>query len=267
MIEPVQSGIICFSTFLWKYRGLAILLIFLCVQLTTTAQIAETKQKKYRELQISSLIGFSAGGPKNDIEDNLISSGFGDDAGPGWFGGNGVYPDITKSPVIDLEATLFFRLKHGISANTALADNVLVAGHSNVGSGSYLRFDSKLTSYSLNYVFRTGNNELNFFIGPSYMVHHIESDKYASEYFETINHKIGLYLGCAIHVLQKPHFFLAFKANMRLTSKSEIGPYAIEQQSGIFTGNPTIYTLGYNQTEVNLNTFNAGIVVGIRFLN
>ncbi len=249
-----------------------ILLFIICLQHISSAQIPkkiDTKQKKFRELHISSLIGFSALGPKNDIENNMISSGLGDDS-DSWFG-NVDYPSSSKWPVIDLETTFYFRMKHGISANAAIIDYLYVSGNDYINSGyagisfgNYIRLSSRLTSYSLNYAFRTSNNQLNFFIGPSYMVHWVEKEDGdiddIDEYAENTNKKYGLYLGFVIHAIQKRHWFLAFKANMRLTSNSEIGPFIDGNES-------SSYTSEFSQVKVNLNTFNAGIVVGIRFHN
>jgi len=177
------------------------------------------------------------------------------------------YPTSYRNLVFDFETTFYFQQQHGVSINTAIADNISVSGYEAIGFGNYMRLNSKIMSYSLNYAYRTKNKQLNLFLGPSYIIHKVNQESGTQQIEEPHSNKFGLYLGTSIHFIEKEKWFLAFKANLRLASKSEIGPYTVEYQSGILTDNPETYTSEYKKVKVNLNTLNVGIAVGLKFDN
>lgn len=253
------------SRLLMSMLSLILLFLFPTKANTQETEGEEVIHKKFRELHISPFIGISFWGPKNDMEDNMLSSGLGD-LYDGWLGRIN-YPVSSRQAVYDFETTLYFVQQHGISINAAIADNISVSGFDNIGIGNNMGLNSKIVSYSLNYAYRTNDERLNLFFGPSYIIHRIYQETGSTKTEESNFKKFGLYFGISVHIIEREKWFLALKSNLRLAPKSEIGPYTKEHQTGIATENPETYTSVYNQVNVNLNSINLGIAIGFKFEN
>jgi len=238
-------------------------IVFLVKQVSAqkTSDNSSDTKSNYREFNLSVFTGWSLGGPKNDIESNMSSSGLGHRTGPGWFGPGRTHPYTRKQPIFDIEASYYLAENKGVSLNFGLINNIEVWGYGKYG---FMILKSEIRTISLNYVYRSKNRKHNFFVGPTYFIHSLKEVKGGKKSSLDNYGMPGVYIGYSLQMIQKKHWFLALKINYRWAPKSEIGPFVDEQKFGIFTSNPTIVTSEFSRTKVNVSCLNVGFQIGVR---
>lgn len=217
-----------------------------------------------KEFNLSFYAGGSFLGARNDMESNMSASGLGQTSPAGWFGGAKTHPFTRSYPIANIEATYYFTGATGISLNGGIINNIEVLGYQDIGIGNYMILKSEIWSVSLDYSYRFKDNRNSFFIGPSYIVHHVKHDNGSPNAPQNKNIKLGANIGYSIQVVQKKHWFMAFKAIYNWAPKSEIGPFVAEHQLGIGTSSPETYTSVFNRTKVSLACLNIGLCIGLR---
>jgi len=65
-----------------------------------------------KEFNLSVFTGWSLGGPKNDMESNMSSSGLGDTSH--FLGSSKEHPNTIKHPIFDIEASYYLTQQKGI---------------------------------------------------------------------------------------------------------------------------------------------------------
>lgn len=244
-----------------------VMFIFFLVQLADAQQTADNnsdQKHNSKEFNLSVFVGFSFMGPHNDMESNMSASGLGQTSPAGWFGDAKAHPFTRKYPIADIEATYYFSRNMGISLNGGIANNIEVFGYENIGIGNYMILKSEIGSVSVNYSYRFRDNRNSFFIGPSYFSHQVKEDNGSQNPPQNKNIKLGANIGYSLQIVQKKHWFMAFRATYMWAPKSEIGPFVAEHQLGLANPTPETYTSVFKPTKVSLACLNVGLCIGLR---
>lgn len=219
---------------------------------------------KSRKFNLSFFTGVSIGGPRNNMESQMLASGLHNNKSNVFFSfEKGNYEQHSrKTPTFDIEATCYLYKNCGLSLNFGLADKTKVSGFEDFNffyNYNSIILKSEIWSLSACYFFSSENKIFNFFIGPVYIIHEVTQDNYSKLVTKNKNEKIGLYLSALLYILQKDDWFITCKANYRWASKSEIGPF--------YDSSGKSHISEFSRTKVNLCSLNIGISVGIRVGN
>lgn len=193
-------------------------------------------------------------GPQSDIEDQMRASGLNDRN----------HPNSTKTPILNLTANYWLQGRNGVSLELGLVDFVEVKGFEEVGNGNSIFLNSTVWSASLNYVFSSLNRKRYLSIGPALYMHRVKDDADGSLTDTETNWVAGLNASYTAHLIDRPRWFIALKANGRIAPKSEIGPFETENQTGIINPQPDNQRSEFGQTKVRISGFNIGLTAGLK---
>lgn len=231
------------------------------------AQELEENQTKRLYLSVTSGIGLM--GPQADIEDQMRASGLGDTRTGGTFGGffkstSTEHPNSSKIPTINFTGNYWLKSRQGMSLEAGLVDFIEVNGYDNIGIGNYIFLRSATWLTSLNYMLGSQNRKGFVSVGPAIILHHVKDTAAGSKTDAETNWLVGFNASYTIHLLDKPTWYIALKANGRIAPKSEIGPFVAEHQTGIILPEPEKHRSEFSQTKVRLSGFNIGLTFGMK---
>ncbi|SIT77904.1 hypothetical protein SAMN05444128_0557 [Pontibacter indicus] len=228
-------------------------------------QAQELNENQGRRLYLSVTGGLGFMGPLSDIEDQMKASGLGDTQTGGFFSsGSTEHPNSSKIPIIHLTANYWLKGRQGISLEAGLLDYIEVNGYDDIGIGNYIFLRSAIWSASLNYTFGSQNRKRYLSVGPALLLHHVKDDASGSLTDAQTNWLVGLNTSYTAHLIDRPGWFLALKANGRLAPKSEIGPFVAEHQTGIINPQPENQRSEFAQTKVRITGFSVGLTAGLK---
>jgi hypothetical protein len=213
---------------------------------------------KIKKFSITMYMGWTKGGPCKQIEDAMITNGFNDHRGPGWFNSSGTDYPFTDRYI----PSWMFGVKYYLKPPFSIG---IVAGKAHLGSthgykietwGHILYIDytvfniSPIFSYNYYDFVRIG-------IGPSLYFTKAWESSYSPgmesvdvEYEHT---KVGFLIDFGLRIPKKSRFFFDLNAQYRYVGKAEIGP---------FNENP--YRDVLPKTEVNYSHFLISFGFGVR---
>ncbi len=216
---------------------------------------SDTPQKK--NWAVTMYLGWTTGGPCKQIEDAMVTNGFDDPQGGGWFGGAG-----TSHPYTDhIKPSWMISANYNLKSPFSIG---IVGGKTNLGCtrgykietfGHPLDIDfsvinfSPIFSYNVYDILRIG-------IGPSvYFTKAWESSYHAEgvdvEYKHT---KVGFLINFGLRIPKKSLFFFELNCQYRYVGKAEIGPF-----------NENLYRDALQKVEVKYNHVFIGGGFGVRF--
>jgi hypothetical protein len=242
--------------------------IGLCILICLAAfglQAQELDENQVKRLYLSVTGGLGFMGPQSDIEDQMRASGLGDTQTGGFFSsGSTEHPNSSKIPTIGFTANYWMKGRQGVSLEAGLVDYIEVNGYDDIGIGNYIFLRSAIWSTSLNYMLGSQNRKRYLSVGPALMLHHIKDDAAGSMTDAQTNWLVGFNASYTAHLIDKPHWFIALKANGRIAPKSEIGPFVAEHQTGIINPQPDNQRSEFGQTKVQISGFNIGLTAGLK---
>ncbi|MFD3002739.1 hypothetical protein ACFS7Z_20375 [Pontibacter toksunensis] len=251
-----------------KVAILLLLFSFLSQEARPQENMGKEVQQESGEFNLSMTLGIGLFGPKEDIEDQMKASGFGDTRGPGWFSDEATqYPKAYNILIANIGATYYFKRTRGVSLVVGLTDNVQVDGYDEIGIGNRLHLKSEIWVASLNYVFRSSDKKHQLNIGPALFLHRVRDNAERPTSQKNNNVKPGLYAGYTLHVIHKEDWYLALNLNGRWATESAIGPFIIVHETGILLPEPEVQRSEFQPTKVQLTGLSLGLALGFRMGN
>ncbi|MCK4360572.1 MAG: hypothetical protein KAV70_02405 [Bacteroidales bacterium] len=183
---------------------------------------------KIKNWSVAMYLGWKIGGPCKQIEDAMVTNGFDDHKGGGWFGGSGTDHPYTDNFMPSWMISVKYYLKSPFSIGIVGGKTNLGSTHGykieNWGNNLYIDYSvfniSPIFSYNSYDIVRIG-------IGPSvYFTKAWESRNHPEgvdvEYRHT---KVGFLIDFGLRIPKKSRFFFELNAQYRYVGKAEIGPF------------------------------------------
>ena len=238
-----------------KKLVLTLLISSLIITVSPAQKHGSSGIPKIKKWSVAMYLGWNTGGPCKQIEDAMVTSGFGDDTGPGWFSSSGVkYPLTHKgiSWMISVKRYLKYPFSIGIFAGNIYYGET----KGRMSSVGYLSI--KCSAFSVAPIISINSYDIiSIGIGPSFYLVKASKDTYSSngENNNLSKTKLGFLIDFGLRIPKKSRFFFELNAQYRYVGKAEIGPF----------------TAGYDNTEtlpnisVNYNHLFIGCGFGVRF--
>ncbi len=211
-----------------KLISISFLLVY-CIGFAQEGNNKKSKISYKPEIAISFSGGFHALGPMKALKDQMEENGYGHTS-TSFLGGRTEYPDIRREGSFDVELTVFFKRRKGISIGFGQIRNDKIEGFHRQGSsflgtvGPRISFSDRSQVIYLNYVLRSHNTHHVLLVGPSLLHQSIKGKLRGEPDISSSEHKVGIQVGYQLN-FSKRTFIVGIRTSYLWFSSTDIGPY------------------------------------------